>query len=450
MIEDQRIKKLNTNEENNGPFVFYWMQQSQRTHYNHALEYAIMKANQKNKPLVVYFGITDQFPDANLRHYRFMILGLRNVQENLTKKNIGSIIHVEHPVEGILNLSTEACLIIVDRGYLRVQKKWRQKVSKLVDCPLIQVESDVIVPVETTSPKEEYAAYTIRPKIHRNLSQFLTKLSEHKVKKSSIHYDFSSINLSHQKKINTLLQVDSSVPIVSNFTGGESQAKQLLDYFLKYHIKEYDNKRNDPFKQATSQMSPYLHFGQISPVYIALEVKRRKPEYANSFLEELIVRRELSMNFVHYNELYDQISCLPEWAFNSLQKHKDDKREYIYSLDELENASTHDAYWNTAQQEMKQTGKMHGYMRMYWGKKILEWTQNPSDAFEFALYLNNRYELDGRDPNGFTGVAWCFGKHDRAWKERSIFGKIRYMSQSGLKRKIDLEKYVSYVEKKCC
>ncbi len=302
----------------------------------------------------------------------------------------------------------------MDRGYLRVQKNWRQNVSNLVDCPLIQVESDVIVPVETASLKEEYAAYTIRPKIHRYLSQFSTKPSEYKVKKSSIHYDFSSINLSQLKSIEPLLQVDSSVPIVSNFTGGETQAKKLLDYFLRHHIEKYEKQRNDASKPVTSQMSPYLHFGQISPLYMALEVKKRKPEYANSFLEELIVRRELSMNFVHYNEAYDQISCLPEWAFNSLQKHKDDKREYIYSLDELEHASTHDAYWNTAQQEMKQTGKMHGYLRMYWGKKILEWTQNPSDAFEFALYLNNKYELDGRDPNGFSGVAWCFGKHDRA------------------------------------
>ena len=194
-------------------------------------------------------------------------------------------------------------------------------------------------------------------------------------------------------------------------------------------------------------MSPYLHFGQISPLYIALKVLETESLGKDSYIEQLIVRRELAYNFVYYNRNYDTIKCLPPWATATLNVHKRDKREYIYTLEEFENAETHDPYWNAAQKEMVITGKMHGYMRMYWGKKILEWSKNPKAGFDIALYLNNKYELDGRDPNGFAGVAWCFGKHDRAWTERKVFGKIRYMNSNGLKRKFDAEAYVEKINK---
>jgi deoxyribodipyrimidine photo-lyase len=196
----------------------------------------------------------------------------------------------------------------------------------------------------------------------------------------------------------------------------------------------------------TSGLSPYLHFGQISPLFVALEVKKSGKKGKEDFLEELIVRRELAVNFVHYNSAYDSFNCLPQWAKATLHAHLEDKREYAYSLKDLENAKTHDPYWNAAQEEMRISGKMHGYMRMYWGKKILEWTRSPEEAFRRALYLNNKYNIDGRDPNGFAGVAWCFGKHDRPWKERQIFGKVRYMSSHGLERKFEIEKYVRKIE----
>ena len=192
-------------------------------------------------------------------------------------------------------------------------------------------------------------------------------------------------------------------------------------------------------------MSPYLHYGQISPLYIALEVSNSESPGKNAYLEELIIRRELSMNFVFYNSHYNSFDCLPDWAKNTLLEHKKDKRNNIYSLNELENAETADPYWNASQKEMMVKGKMHGYMRMYWGKKIIEWIQDPKDAFEIALHLNNKYEIDGRDPNGYTGIAWCFGKYDRAWKERKIFGKVRYMNSNGLRRKFDVDRYVKKI-----
>lgn len=447
MIESERIENLNERKESSAEFILYWMQQSQRTHYNHGLEYAIQKGNELKKPVIVYFGITDRFPEANLRHYSFMIQGLQDVEKNLAKRNIQFVVHIEHPVDGIIKLAEDACLVVVDRGYLRVQKEWRKQVADKIGCPLVQVESDVVVPVETASTKEEYAAYTLRPKIHQYLNRFLTELHETLVKKSSLEYDFSSISITDPDQILKKLEVNDSVKPTSLFNGGEEEAKKVLQSFLQNHIQEYEDKSNDPSYQVTSQLSPYLHFGQISPVYVALEVRKNAPSYADSFLEELIVRRELSMNFVYFNHKYDSLSCLPEWALDTLQKHESDEREYVYTLDELDRAATHDPYWNAAQKEMRLTGKMHGYMRMYWGKKILQWTETVSEGFQNALFLNNKYELDGRDPNGFAGVAWCFGKHDRAWKERKVYGKIRYMSKEGLERKTNIGKYVTSVER---
>jgi len=241
------------------------------------------------------------------------------------------------------------------------------------------------------------------------------------------------------------LNIDKSVKRVETFHGGTSRAKQHLKMFIEKKLDKYVDGKNDPSIDVLSNMSPYLHFGQIPPTYIALKVLESNNLGTDVYLEELVVRRELAFNFIFYNKNYDSFDCLAEWTKKSLNEHKSDPREYVYSLDEFENAKTHDIYWNAAQKQMKVCGKMHGYMRMYWGKKIIEWTQDPVDAYNYMLYLNNKYELDGRDANGFAGVAWCFGKHDRPWKERSIFGKIRYMNAKGLQRKFDVEKYVKQI-----
>jgi deoxyribodipyrimidine photo-lyase len=214
---------------------------------------------------------------------------------------------------------------------------------------------------------------------------------------------------------------------------------------MKERCYYYGQKGSDPGAHMVSDLSPYIHFGQISPVYIAREVIRCNKAGKDAFLEELIVRRELSINYVYYNDFYAGYEALPAWARETLSAHKGDKRPYLYDLQSLERAETHDPYWNAAQAEMVRRGKMHGYMRMYWGKKILEWSPSPREAFSRALYLNNKYELDGRDPNGFAGVAWCFGKHDRAWPERPVFGKVRYMNAAGLERKFNMAAYVKSI-----
>jgi deoxyribodipyrimidine photo-lyase len=447
MIQKERIKILNQKEVKKGAYVLYWMQASQRASYNHALEYAILKANELKKPLIVFFGITDHFPEANERHYAFMLEGLREVKQDLEKRGIQMVVLHQSPELGVLKIAKRASLVIVDRGYLRIQRQWRKSAAMRLDCPLIQVESDAIVPVEEVSSKEEYSAATIRPKILRKLSRFLTPLEEREPLASSLSMDFNTFEIEDMEKALSKLHIDRSVKRGHSFRGGTREALRHLEVFIQEKLDRYSEMRNDPTQNGLSHMSPYLHFGQISPLYIALKVKQTESPGVEAFLEELMVRRELSLNFVFYNDHYDSFEGLPQWAQKTLKDHQRDRRPYLYSMEELEHGETHDPYWNAAQKEMRITGKMHGYMRMYWGKKILEWTKNPEEAHRIALSLNNKYELDGRDPNGFAGVAWCFGKHDRPWPERPIFGTVRYMNDRGLKRKFNADEYVQKVKK---
>ena len=443
MILDERIKRLNNKVITDNPYVVYWMQSSQRTEYNHALEYSIIQANSLKKPLIVYFGLTDGFPEANERHYYFMLEGLKEVKEKLAKRNIKMIIRRLSPEIGALEISSLAALMVVDRGYLRVERSWRNFLAENAKCTLIEVETNVIVPIEEVSPKEEYSAATLRSKISKKLETYILPLSERKCDVMSINMDlpFENYDIEDIDKVISSLDIDKNVKRVSYYKGGTNNAKLLLEDFILNKLPNYTKLKNHPGEEYTSDLSPYLHFGQISPLYIYNQLIYVNIEGKKDFLEELIVRRELSMNFVFYNNKYDSYDCLPNWSKATLEKHLLDQREFIYSIEELESAKTHDEYWNTAQKEMVVTGKMHGYMRMYWGKKILEWGKTPKEAFDSAIYLNNKYLLDGRDPNSFTGVAWCFGKHDRPWRERDVFGTVRYMNDKGLKRKFNMEKY---------
>jgi deoxyribodipyrimidine photo-lyase len=448
MIQKERIQLLNQKQIQNRQYVLYWMQASQRAEYNHALEAAILKANELQKPLIVLFGITDNFPEANERHYRFMLEGLQETQAGLKSRGIKLLILHESPELAVLKVAKQADLVITDCGYLKIQRAWRQYAAERLDCLMVQVESDVVVPVQVASQKENYSAATLRPRINQQLDYFLKLLSVYDVKISSLdeQLDFQELDISNLEMVLSKLVIDRSVNGVSLFKGGTSTARKYLENFLNTKFKEYAELRNDPSLDYCSNMSPYLHFGQISPLYIALKALETDQPGVDKFFDELIIRRELSMNFVFYQPDYDRFECLPDWARTTLAEHQFDPREFSYCLEEFEQAKTHDPYWNAAQMEMVLTGKMHGYMRMYWGKKILEWSPEPETAFKTAIFLNNKYELDGRDPNGFAGVAWCFGKHDRAWPERPVFGKIRYMNSNGLERKFDIKKYVRQIE----
>jgi deoxyribodipyrimidine photo-lyase len=422
------------------------MQQAQRVEYNHALEYAVMEANRLKLPLIVLFCLIPDFPDAQYRHYVFMIQGLIEVKKALLERGISMFMVFGEPVSSTVTVARDAALLVTDRSYLRMQRQWRSAIASLVECRVVEVESDCIVPVEVASPNEEYSARTIRPKIARVLRDYLVALRPVPLVKDSlsIRCDASSFPGSVHKGLE-ILKCDTSVPEVKGITGGFTRAQELLTAFIQYKLDRYGDLRNDPSLDYSSGLSPYIHFGQIATLQIALEVSRSSSSGKDAFLEELIIRRELAYNFVWYNNSYDSYESIPSWAKNTLESHKKDVRSPLYNEKELENATTYDPYWNAAQREMVLFGKMHGYMRMYWGKKLIEWMKTPQEAFHFALYLNNKYELDGRDPNGYAGIAWCFGKHDRAWKERPIFGKVRYMNAAGLKRKFDIDAYVTKV-----
>jgi deoxyribodipyrimidine photo-lyase len=446
MIQSTRIRTLNARDVRKGDYVLYWMQASQRAECNHALEHAVRRANELRLPIVVFFGLTDGFPEANERHYAFMLEGLAEVNAALERKGIRFVVRHIAPDEGAAALAERAALVVTDRGYLRIQKSWRASAAAKMGCPLVQVETDAVVPVEEASPKQEYAAATFRPKIRRKLEEYLVPLKERRPVKNSLSLEIESLDIADTAGLLAGLEIARDVKKTDAFRGGTSEARKKLQIFFKDRIDHFRDLRNNPALDYLSHLSPYLHFGQISPLFVALKVTETGSPGAEAFLEELIVRRELSLNFVHYTPRYDEFEeAVPAWARKTLEAHSGDHRPVLYPCADLEHGRTHDPYWNAAQLEMVRTGKMHGYMRMYWGKKILEWSASPEDAFRTALFLNNKCELDGRDPNGFTGVAWCFGRHDRPWQTRPIFGSVRYMNDRGLCRKFDADLYVKKV-----
>ncbi len=449
-IPQSRLKQLNDRPVRPGRYVLYWMQQSQRAEENHALEFAIERANQCGVGVVVIFGLTADYPEANRRHYTFMLEGLQDSVEALARRGIPMVVRVGNPPEVALSLADDACILVCDRGYLRNQKAWRREVAERSPCAVCQVESDVVVPVEVTSGKAEYAARTIRPRIHREWDRYLVEF-ESIALENPVSSPADGLDLRDIDRAAGQLGLSADLPAVGAwFRGGTCEAKRRYDEFLGEKLTRYSEHRNQPQTDDVSGMSPYLHFGQVSPLYLAIEARRRlavAPRDVETLLEELIVRRELAVNFVEYTHDYDSFECLPSWARTTLGKHESDRRPHLYSREELVSARTHDPYWNAAMMEMVQTGFMHNYMRMYWGKKLLEWSSSPQEAYRTALTLNNRYFLDGRDANSFAGVGWVFGLHDRPWAERSIFGTIRYMAASGLERKCDIQAYVEKIDR---
>jgi deoxyribodipyrimidine photo-lyase len=448
-----RVQALNDRgRQSSGRYVLYWMQRSQRAQHNPALERALRHANEEGLPLLVVFGLMDGYPEANLRHYTFLLEGLRDAQQRLAERGVQLVVAHGRPDDVALNYADDAALLVADRGYLRHQKRWRARVAGAAPCRVEQVEGDVVVPVETVTDKAEYAARTIRPKIHEHLDRCLQLPEPAPVEIPSLSLDVDGgLSLDDIDAVTDPLDLDRSVaPVSALYRGGASEAERILNQFLAEHLDGYDGNRNQIHTNAVSHMSKYLHFGQVSPVWVAQQVRGAAGPDSDikSYIEELVVRRELAVNHVHFRpDTYDAYGCLPDWARESLSEHADDEREHTYSRAELEQGETHDPYWNAAMKEMRETGYMHNYMRMYWGKKILEWTPDPHTAFDRTLHLNNKYFLDGRDPNSFANVAWIFGLHDRGWKERPVYGKVRYMSRGGLERKADPDAYVEKVDR---
>lgn len=456
-IQDGRITLLNDGPpREDGAYVLYLLQQANRAHHNPALEYAIAEANRLGLPVVACFGLLDGangFPEANARHYAFLLQGLADAAAGLHKRGIGFVMRKASPAEIAIDLARHAALLVLDRGYLAIQKRWYGEITGAVKTRIVQVEGDVVVPVAVASGKHEYAARTLRPKLHKHLDDYIAPLTERSVKhKAGRGLPKTEIDISDPDAVLAGMTLDRDVAPVRRFTGGETEARRRLKAYLAGPFSAYGTDRNRPEAAAASHMSPYLHFGQISPVEIALAVRDTKKGAAEdkaSYLEELIIRRELAMNHVNYTEAYESYAhAIPEWARKTLAEQADDPRPHLYSECQLAEGQTHDVYWNAAQAEMRVTGYMHNHLRMYWGKKILEWSPSPEEGFARTLRLNNRYFLDGRDANSFTNVAWVYGLHDRPWARHKIFGTVRYQSENSL-RKFDAKAYLKTVEALC-
>lgn len=463
----QRIINLNSAKAS-GECVLYVMSRDQRVHCNHALLAAQKHALAQNLPLAVVFCLYARTGYRAKEQYEFMIGGLRSLEQHLTEYNIPFMMLIGKPHETLSALFGHAkpSAVYFDFSPLRGPMRLQQTLANKHDIAMFQVDTHNVVPTRVVSGKMEVGAYTIRPKIHKLLAEFLV---EPEPVVAHPHPWPGRVQMLDelQPYINAVLSELPSNGTHIERVPGELEAREQLADFISTKLERYAVDRNDPASGSQSDLSPYLHFGQISALQVALRLrdeavgngadlhflsspKMPKPEDAettrqhgiDSLIEEMIVRKELADNYCLYNPQYDSLDAAPGWAKTSLDKHARDPREFIYSYEQLERAETHDPAWNAAQKQLTRIGKMHGYMRMYWAKKVLEWTESPSQAIDFLIKLNDFYSIDGGDPNGYAGILWSVGGvHDRPWAERDVFGVIRYMNYGGLKRKFDITAY---------
>ena len=420
------------------------MQRSQRGFDNPALDVAVAAANLLKLPVVTFFAPVPYYPNSNLRPYVFLNQGIADIADDLAKRDVGFVLR-RYPDHSLVRFCDEvkAALVVGDENPLREPNHWREVAAKKLRVPLWTVDSDVIVPSKLLE-KAQYAARVIRPRLQAQLERFLVPCANPSAQvKWRKPRELKS--LPADTDITEGWPLDRSVGAVNSFKGGCSEARRLLKEFIKHKLNGYAEKRNKPEIDGSSRLSPYLHFGHIGPLTIALAVQKADAPQADkdSLFNEMLVWRELAINLAWFNPLYDSFEVAEPWAHRSLMEHADDPRAIIYTERQLENAETHDELWNAAQRQMVDTGWMNNVMRMYWAKKILEWTPSPAMAHRIAVKLNDKYFLDGRDPNGYAGVAWAIlGKFDRPWFERPIFGQIRYMSQASTGKKFDSRKYI--------
>lgn len=454
-VEPERIRKLNeADEKHSAAYVLYWAQMNRRVDANHGLLHACDIANALGLPVLYYEGLTCSYQYANDRLHTFVLEGVPETARRLKKTGIGYVFYLrpkkDSPNDVLYQLAENAAAIVTDDYPTFIARQHNASVPAKLKIPYYAVDSSCIVPMSQITARQ-YGAYTIRPRITRILPKYLVHPGEPKVKKhwtAAIPHFHTEVQDGKIADLVKSCDIDHSVPPSPSFTGGRLAAEKLLDFFLETNLKRYDRDRNDPPRHATSHMSPYLHFGQISSLEIALAVKEYAAKHhlmANGYLEELIVRRELAFNYARFVDNPQDLANLPDWARETMKKHAKDKRDPLYSPREMERAETYDDLWNATQKEMVLRGKIHGYYRMYWGKKILEWSRGYQPAVDFMIDQHGRYALDGRDPNTYTNVLWCFGLHDRAWGERPIFGKLRFMSGDSTKRKSNAKAYIAEI-----
>ena len=450
----QRVSQLNNRQDNRqGRYVLYWMQMFKRIDDNDALNFAIQQANERDLPLVVYEGLKFYYPWANDRIHTFILEGVAEKRAEFARRGIRYVFYLQRnerdPRNTVAQLANHAALLVTDEYPCFIIPEHNQRIVEQVDIPVFAVDSNGVIPLSCYT-KEEYAAYTIRPKIKRLLPEYLKRSPLRRVKRKTGDFkvdcpetEVIDKNIPH---LVSQCAIDHSVPASKQYKGGTKAARQRLNHFIFKILTKYDQTRSKPDIDGSSRLSAYLHFGFISIQEVAAAVQEaRAPRTAKAaFLEEAIVRRELSFNFTRFNPNYNSIESLPPWVHATMRDHSDDPRPDLLTPDQIEAAQTPDELWNAAQRELLLSGGMHNYVRMLWGKRVIEWQPTYETAFVLLEHLNNKYALDGRDPNSYAGILWCFGKHDRPWFERPIFGKIRYMTSASTGRKFDSKRYVAW------
>ncbi len=452
---NQRVRALNSAPIRQGAnYVLYWAQVNRRAQSNHALLRAAEWANTLSLPLLVYEGLTCTYPHANDRLHTFILEGVPEQARRFRSLGAGYCFHLPRTHrdlnDTLYRLAARAAVIVTDQYPVFIAALHNASVPAEVDVLYEAVESSTIVPMSVFE-KREYAAYTIRPKINRVLARYLTHMpapSLNRRWRGSPPEFHTEVTASGIGALVASCEIDHSIAPSISCTGGQLAAEASLRHFLQINLSRYARERNQPAAHATSNSSPYLHFGQISALDIALAVRSHAAANGlvpGEFLEELIVRRELAFNYASFASPPDSFAHLPEWNRRTLEDHDGDVRSLVYDYEEFRSARTHDPLWNACQTELLLRGTIHGYYRMYWGKKIIEWSRTHAGALATMVRLHDIYALDGRDPNTYTNILWCFGLHDRPWQERPIFGKVRYMSYEGMKRKTGVDAYLREV-----
>jgi deoxyribodipyrimidine photo-lyase len=431
-----------------GDYVLYWCQMNRRAEVNQALDFAVTLANELGLPVLYYEGLTCTYPYASDRFHRFILEGVPETARRLKTLGIGYVFYlrrlVSDPNDTLYRLAAGAAAVVTDDYPTFIAARHNASVPPKLDVACFAVDASCVVPMARFE-KREYAAYTIRPKIQKRLPDYLWPLPPVMAGRrfqSRIPEFHTTVTDDNIAGLVAACQIDHSVPPSSRVKGGRTAAQKQLASFVKLGLPRYAAESNEPAAHATSGLSPYLHFGQISPLEVALATRA-----SAEFLEQLIVRRELAFNFARFalEPAGGNVSLelLPDWARETMRRHRRDRRDPVYNPEQFERAATHDALWNATQGELLARGTIHGYYRMYWGKKIIEWSPTYEEALRTMIYLHDRYALDGRDPNTYTNILWCFGLHDRPWPERPIFGTIRYMNLAGMRRKTHVDAYIA-------
>jgi deoxyribodipyrimidine photo-lyase len=464
-IESERIRILNAAApREKAAYVLYWCQTSRRLESNHGLAYAVDLANENGLPLLVYEGLTCTYPAANDRLHTFILEAVPERAKACRKVGAGHFFYLRarsgDPNDLLYKLAARARCVVTDDYPVFVPALYNSRVPAKIGIPYIAVDSNCIVPMNVHD-KRAYAAYTIRPKIRRELPVYLKPVAtarlEHRWRDSLLPELLQTrqtrVTLSTVPALVAACEIDHTIRPSITFAGGAESARRHLALFLEQRLRRYAKESSQPSQHATSDLSPYLHFGHISALEISLAAREYADEHRlviEEFLEELIVRRELACNFARFTENVESLQNVPDWCKRTMAKHSGDKRPALYTPAQFENGETHDALWNATQKELLLRGKIHGYYRMYWGKKIIEWSATYEEALRTMIHLHDGYALDGRDPNTYTNILWCFGLHDRPWIERPVFGQLRYMSLDGMKRKTDVEAYIREITELEC